>query len=114
MSAHTPGPWTAERKESAAAWAIRIPGVWIGEVASWCGESKEKQDEATANARLIAASPDLLAAAQNTLDYYAKTAPDRTCLADERNPCGGVAHWGVGAGCPLCSAREAIAKAVQP
>lgn len=64
-----------------------------------------------ADGRLIAAAPVLLAAAQNTLAYYAATQPGRTCLIDELNPCGGIKHWGIGDGCPLCSARSAIVEA---
>lgn len=50
----------------------------------------------------------LFTAAQNTLRYYEATDPGRKCLIDNLNPCGGLAHWGKGIGCPLCSARAAI------
>lgn len=59
----------------------------------------------------------LLRAALNTISYYASTQPGSTCLQDELNPCyletetRGLLHWGGGFGCPLCSARAAIAKA---
>lgn len=50
----------------------------------------------------------LLQAAKNTVTYYGRTLPGRRCLVDELNPCGGLAHWGGGPGCPLCSARAAL------
>lgn len=69
--------------------------------------------ELAATRRLIKASPELLQAARNTVAYYARTAPGRACLIDEINPCGGLKHWGGGDGCPLCSARAAIAVAFE-
>jgi hypothetical protein len=67
------------------------------------------------NAQFIAKAcnnyDNLLQAARNTVTYYAATQPGRRCLNDELNPCGGIRHWGMGDGCPLCSAREAITKA---
>jgi hypothetical protein len=67
------------------------------------------------NAHLISAAPDLLEAANNTVDYYKRTQPETICLQDQLNPCdlggNGLKHWGGGAACPLCSARAAIAKA---
>lgn len=64
----------------------------------------------SANARLISAAPDLLQAARNTVSYYEATQPGARCLIDQLNPCGDVKHWGGGDGCPLCSARSAIAR----
>lgn len=61
MMAHTPGPW----------WVDADPGEGVevhdgfGRTASVWGE----EDTATANARLIAAAPDLLAALRRLVDY---------------------------------------------
>lgn len=64
MSGHTPGPWKLNDFEA-------HPVVWKGEenvrnhaliarVSNWSGEGGEWRDQAAANARLIAAAPDLL------------------------------------------------------
>lgn len=79
----TPGPWAAERKSVRFAWDIRVPGLWIGEVASWCGESQEMEAEATANARLIAAAPVLYDALKDALEYLQHHLPDEA-LAPHR------------------------------
>ena len=65
--------------------------------------------DAAANARLIAAAPDLLEAAK---------AMDLDCRADVLNPCYAGRrddvpgqHWGGGKACAPCTMRAAIAKA---
>lgn len=64
---HTPGPWRAE-------WVPKGQRPWVGRIAEgrWaalaCGKTDE---EAEANARLIAAAPELLAALQAVADYWA-------------------------------------------
>ena len=50
MSAHTPGPWDVPNK------SVKIRGCNFLATVHW------EDDEAEANARLIAAAPDLLAA----------------------------------------------------
>lgn len=66
----------------------------------------------------MAAAPFLLRAAQNTIKYYHRIMPERACLCDGLYPCylsrdqnAGIVNWDGGPGCPLCSARAAIAKA---
>ena len=55
MSAHTKGPWGCKRSETGP-WAIfGADGSWI---ATTC--KKQWKDEDIANARLIAAAPELL------------------------------------------------------
>lgn len=75
---HTPGPWRAQRDIRAAHmrnkpgwnpdnpehcdWAIYGPSYRVGlleQIRPWCGEQENE-----ANARLIAAAPDLLAACE--------------------------------------------------
>ena len=65
MSAqHTPGPWRLELEEDGAFWLLSDPGVdmtspaTIAKRGTWSHRAKESH----ANARLIAAAPDLLAA----------------------------------------------------
>lgn len=99
MSAHTPRPWAADLGET---YAVTAPDK--GRVAI-CTHLKGAHglggrrtgDEVAANARLIAAAPDLLEALQALL-------PDA-----EANHCGGP-----DTGARLQRARAAIAKAVQP
>lgn len=56
MAEHTPGPWLAETPSCKGSWVKGSGGKWT---ALACGESDEN---AGANARLIAAAPDMLAA----------------------------------------------------
>jgi hypothetical protein len=62
---HTPGPWAAHRHESTDSYTIHVAGrSWETWAVAHVGDCT--QDEA--NARLIAASPDLLEALR---DMYA-------------------------------------------
>lgn len=65
MSKHTPGPWTASGPHADGAWLIDAGDFAVCDVPT--GE---------ANARLIAAAPDLLAAADAAHDWYYSTAID--------------------------------------
>ena len=93
MSTHTPGPWRAD--------GLR---VWrmIYEVATVNAGAIEPDEVALANAHLIAAAPDLLAALEMMLFYESHSPrPD-----DYHN---GRSRWGE----ILIDARAAIAKATQ-
>lgn len=60
---HTPGPWEVEPRAGRGAW-ISGPGE-----DSWAALALGRDDEiATANAHLIAAAPDMLAALKATID----------------------------------------------
>lgn len=65
---HTPGPWTvgAHQKIISRGWSIRIPedGSAIAYVLG------EKNPELHANARLIAAAPELLEACKYVVQYH--------------------------------------------
>jgi hypothetical protein len=70
MSAHTPGPWTACDPDFFGGIAINGPdgglaiaAVCNGEMRKMAGQLEEHQ----ANARLIAAAPDLLGALKNAV-----------------------------------------------
>lgn len=72
--AHTPGPWTNDRglvngKETRARVGDGI-SIDIFDAAEWPADRK---DEALANAALIAAAPDLLAAARSALNFIENT-----------------------------------------
>lgn len=64
MSKHTPGPWTFRRARSGEhRWWIEGPG---GDEKPWyIAETAGRGQENEANARLIAAAPELLAALQD-------------------------------------------------
>jgi hypothetical protein len=92
---HTPGPWKADDKGKAVFIPLRAHhceqlGIQVGFV-SW-----EDDKESLANARLIAAAPELLEA----LKFYGSS-----CDATESTPCGYEGN--------LCCkrARAAIARA---
>lgn len=69
MSAHTPGPWTPcfmtlERK----AIGFHISGRAYGSTRPICETGKNCAPEMEANARLIAAAPDMLALLKELID----------------------------------------------
>jgi hypothetical protein len=72
MNAHTPGPWFVDRRDSGCANAVDILTVRGGDclqIASITNEDEPLSearltDEDRANAHLIAAAPDLLAACE--------------------------------------------------
>ncbi|MFU7071278.1 hypothetical protein ACM75K_29005 [Pseudomonas aeruginosa] len=64
MRKHTPGPWFVNGRESYTKYVeARIGGGLLQEVAA-CGPT-EQQEQQEANARLIAAAPELLEACQS-------------------------------------------------
>ena len=61
---HTPGPWRTKREGFSTVYVeARIDGGLIQEVAA-CGPTEAGLEQQEANARLIAAAPDLLEALQ--------------------------------------------------
>lgn len=65
MATHTPGPWKAERTGNGHDWEIHRytpthDGAFFCRVDSLHHGTKEGRDTAEANARLIAAAPELL------------------------------------------------------
>lgn len=73
---HTPGPWFVEHHEWLQKGHCAISSKDHGELAQvvWCMEDDEcigrNSPEKEANARLIAAAPELLEAAQKVLAWY--------------------------------------------
>ena len=74
-SKHTPGPWQAGRPDMKTI-VDDIPSKWVygpereggdGYIAVASGRASAKWDEVMANAHLIAAAPDLLAACESVL-----------------------------------------------
>jgi hypothetical protein len=60
---YTPGPWFVPERTGTPYVEARIGGGWLQEVAA-CGPT-EKPEEQRANARLIAAAPQLLQALES-------------------------------------------------
>lgn len=71
---HTPGPWTVDDSVPDEAVYVMCPSGTIANVGP-CGTP---DDEDKANARLIAAAPDLLEALKNTLCYLEADSDDDT------------------------------------
>jgi hypothetical protein len=94
MSGHTPGPWMIEpysdEDETLYVCANYMPtddgfarATWIAE----CDLQDGNLAENAANARLIAAAPDLLAALKETLNYWKSTGfadcePECDCIVE--------------------------------
>ena len=96
MSNHTPGPWYVNSEHN-----IRNKNARIA-----TAKLMNSVEETTANALLMAAAPDLLEAAEDTLKYFSREYVENTeiCLCyemplDERP-------------CPCCRLRAAIGKAI--
>lgn len=65
MGKYTPGPWFTHRSGFSTVYVeARIDGGLLQEVAA-CGPTEKAAEQQDANARLIAAAPDLLEALQD-------------------------------------------------
>lgn len=111
-NAHTPGPWTADEHRDgldirpalgspADAAKIRpcigyVPKVRFDGAGADCGQTP---DEQRANARLIAAAPELLAALEAVMVF------------SDAHACECCTVAGLKSTCPFCQAESAIAKA---
>ena len=73
MSEHTPGPWMVARGVPAA-----VDAVSGGLVAEAVGGFHRSYEEETANARLIAAAPDMLAELKRLRDVVGDE--DASCI----------------------------------
>ena len=76
MSAFTPGPWSVRLSKSGYPYQIVAPresdkaaGRVGSAITRWGSISLPSSEEGQANARLIAAAPDLLAALQDALEF---------------------------------------------
>lgn len=79
MNAHTPGPWTVTKGRRC--WSIDAPSQSPREFPTrWLiAETVSDEDADEANARLIAAAPELLEALRDLCDAI----PDETAKADQ-------------------------------
>lgn len=65
---HTPGPWLTEAFDTANGTAEQVFAMIEGTPVEICDVSPDHEDGGVANARLIAAAPELLEALQSLLD----------------------------------------------
>ena len=103
MGAHTPGPWMLDVRQRFSC-GIRVSdadGCLIYESRSWHDAAQKARADNEAEARLIAAAPDLLEALRDLYDAAEQPLDDP--MADGQ-------RWA----CYIRQARAAIAKAVQP
>lgn len=77
-AAHTPGPWHTSSTHRGA--AVDIGAANGANVALVSGPAENGADEFKANARLIAAAPDLLAALEYARNHIMN--PDNTDVSD--------------------------------
>ncbi|MGV5083073.1 hypothetical protein [Pseudomonas aeruginosa] len=81
MRKHTPGPWFVNGHENYTKYVeARIGGGLLQEVAA-CGPT-EQQEQQEANARLIAAAPELLDALVNLLPLISPLKAESQQVAD--------------------------------
>lgn len=68
QSKHTPGPWAAEATRNGKVFEVYFGNAEAGETG--CGWATLAGDNQAANARLIAAAPDLLEALQDLRELH--------------------------------------------
>jgi hypothetical protein len=73
MSEHTPGPWAYGHSGRDALWVG--PGHDVARVATVEWDTDNARENARANARLIAAAPELLAALMGSRHYWTAATP---------------------------------------
>ena len=66
---HTPGPWHTKRDGFSTVYVeASIGGGWIQEVAA-CGPTEKGSEQQEANAKLVAAAPELLEALKRVVEW---------------------------------------------
>ena len=69
---HTKGPWNLEKHAVELCYLVRNDEYGMATLATVSSGKREDGTSGDANARLIAAAPDLLAACQEALDYLGR------------------------------------------
>ena len=69
MSKHTPGPWRYQEGSDPYTHIVRAGETGLGRFVVQCGQSRNGSEEA--NARLIAAAPEMLEALRPLANYLA-------------------------------------------
>jgi len=108
MAKYTPGPWAVSNSGGRV---IRGGLVHPGVIAVLETAPLKISDEVVANARLIAAAPDLLTALERLLEHTGGCDFRENANDEITGPCLGLADPMYGTECPSCEAHTAIAKA---
>ena len=74
MSAHTPGPWMTD--VDCSGWSVGTVDKFIAFTNGEHSDEDISPDEEAANARLMAAAPDLLEALKRVCSHGYRTSPD--------------------------------------
>jgi hypothetical protein len=74
MSGHTPGPWILD--VDCSGWSIGPEGMTVALTCGVATDEDISEEEEKANARLIAAGPDLLKALKRVCSHGYRTSPD--------------------------------------
>lgn len=91
MSKHTPGPWTHEGQGDITGVENDPANGCVGEVDVACVYLRTVPGRHEANARLIAAAPDLLKALEDIAGYYPNSWASDTARAAIAKATGGAA-----------------------
>ena len=111
MGEHTKGPWGWYENPSGGC-RVQTTGVGIADVLSRAGVPHPVQESCAANARLIAAAPELLEALERLADIEDKSFADNCyCACCGEHPAHGQPFGGHADNCALVAARLAIFKA---
>lgn len=87
---HTPGPWRVERRHDGIPFGVSSPSTMRHDMDTLClvpsgGEWADRLHELQANARLIAAAPDLLDTLRHAL-VVLKEAREQSVASDDNDP----------------------------
>jgi hypothetical protein len=74
MSGHTPRPWLTDF--DCSGWSIGTKDKFVAFTNGYQSDEDINEDEEAANARLIAAAPDLLAALKRVCSHGYRSSPD--------------------------------------
>lgn len=81
MTQHTPGPWTIGSRTAGGCWRVIDAPTWdaFAKVVIKMTDDKADSEQGLANARLIAAAPDLLAALKRAREILPTLAEEAGC-----------------------------------
>jgi len=89
---HTPGDWVATSYEDGKIWLVEVCDIDDGEgTASTVASIEHEGEEGEANARLIAAAPDLLAALKEMSMHWPAQPPKSPAFGAYARACAAIA-----------------------
>ena len=95
MAKHTPGPWMIETYTNFTGWAVYASGGRGCIAERWYKHDQDSpyREELLANARLIAAAPDLLAACEKFVEWLDYDSAGSGITAETRGTAEGERAW---------------------